>query len=134
MGRRSKILAQAEWPPTLRHVVRAVEREGPRGHAEALAALTNLALRQVPARGVFDPGARGDHELFAAIEAVARRHLELGDARSAWNAALDQAGLEFERRDAIAGAAGRVQSVSDTAHFYAGLAFGLTAPWIYRSL
>jgi hypothetical protein len=89
--------------------------------------LTVLALRKAPSRGIFDPGARGEHELFVAIEGVAQAHLELADARSAWRDALDAAGLGFERRDEIETAAVRAQAISDTAYFYAGLAFGLVS-------
>ncbi len=130
--RRSRSLTLAEWPPILRHVVHAAELECPRGHAEALVELTALALRKVPARGIFDPGAGGEHELFAAIESVAKAHLELADARAGWQAALAAGALAFDRRDAIERAALQVQSVSDTAYFYAGLAFGLAAVAIYR--
>jgi hypothetical protein len=123
----------AEWPPTLRHLIRAAERECPRGHAEALLELTALAISKVPARGIFDPAARGEHELFAAIESVAQTHLELPDARAAWRRALEAAALNLDRRDEIERAALQVQGVSDTAYFYAGLAFGLAAVCIYRS-
>jgi hypothetical protein len=123
-----------DWPPVLRYVVRAAELECPRGHAEALIALTTIALRKVPARGIFDPAVRGEDDLFAAIESVARSHLELSDARTAWSAALDAAGLPLSRRDEIEQAALQVQTVSDTAHFYAGLAFGLASVSIYRQV
>lgn len=132
MARRRSSAELTEWPPVLRHLVRAAERECPSGHAEALVELTALALRKVPARGVFDPGSRGEDDLFGAIEAVARDHLELAAARAAWQAALDSAALGFEHRDEIARAALQVQSVSDTAHYYAGLAFGLAASSVFR--
>ena len=131
--RRSVSGGIAEWPPVLRYVIRAAESECPRGHAEALLELTTLAMMKVPARGIFDPAAGGDDDLFARIERVARAHLDLAGARAAWDAALDGAGLEFDRRDAIAQAALQVQAVSDTANFYAGLAFGLTAVLVYRA-
>ena len=123
----------ADWPPALRHLIRAAELECPRGHAEALVDLTTLALRKIPVRGIFDPTARGEHEVFAAIESVARAHLELTDARLAWRAALEGSGLALERRDEIERTALQVQSVSDTAYFYAGLAFGLAAVCVYRA-
>ena len=92
-----------------------------------------LAFRKVPSRGIFDPAARGEHEMFGAIEAVARAHLELSDARSAWRNALAAASLTFDRQDEIERAALQVQTVSDTAYFYAGLAFGLACTYVYRS-
>ena len=114
-----------DWPATLRRVFKAAEGECPRGHAEALRDLTTLALRKVPARGIFDPGARDEEELFVAIEDVARAHLELTPARNAWREALEGSGLSLEQRDALERSALGAQSVSDTAYFYAGLAFGL---------
>jgi hypothetical protein len=130
--RRSRSRTLAECPPTLRHVIRAAERECPRGHAEALLELTALALRKVPSRGIFDPAARGEQDVFTAIESVARAHLELARARSAWRTAVKRARLPLQRRDRIERAALQVQTVSDTAYFYAGLAFGLTSVWIHR--
>jgi hypothetical protein len=122
---RQQPLLFAEWPPALRYVVHASREECPRGHADALAELTTLALRKVPSRGIFDPAVRGEDDLFTAIDAVAERHLQLGDARTEWRRALEAAELSFDRRDDVEQAALRVRSVSDTAYFYAGLAFGL---------
>lgn len=132
MPRRSTSLTFADWPPALRRVVRAAEFECPRGHAEALRELTVLALHKVPARGIFEPGSRGEHELFMAIEAVAQTHLELSEARTAWHAALSAANLSLELRDDVERAALQIQNVSDTAYFYAGLAFGLAFASAYR--
>jgi hypothetical protein len=120
-----KIVALDEWPPTLRRLIRAAELECPPGHARALRELTALALHKIPSRGIFDPGMHGEHELFAAIESVARAHLELADARDGWRAVLDTLDVGLNRRDDIERAALQVQTVSDTAYFYAGLAFGL---------
>jgi hypothetical protein len=121
-----------EWPPALQWIIRAAERECPRGHAGALRDLTALALHKIPARGLFDPAVRGEEDLFAAIESVARAHLELADARTAWRLALEHAGLDLARRDELEQAAQQMQGVSDTAYFYAGLAFGLTCVYVYR--
>ena len=128
----SRSATPADWPPPLRHLIRSAKLECPPGHAEALIELTALALRKVPSRGIFDPAARGEHELFSAIESVARAHLELADARAAWRSALKAADLSLDRRDEIERTALQVQAVSDTAYFYAGLAFGLTALCVYR--
>ncbi len=134
MSRRSPSSAMlAELPLSLRHVIRAAERECPSGHANALREPTSLALTKVPARGIFDPTSRGEHELFTAIESVASSHLGLNRARAAWQGALQQARLELEARDRIERAALQVQGVSDTAYFYTGLAFGLTGLTVYRS-
>src|SRR5690348_6207578 len=98
-SRRSRSAMPPEWPLTLRHLIRAAELECPRGHAEALSELTALVLRKVPSRGVFDPAARGEDDVFVAIEAVAHVHLDLAEARTAWRAALDLAALPLDRRD-----------------------------------
>jgi len=131
--RRSRSVTPADWPSVLRRLIRAAELECPRGHAEALRELTALAVQKVPSRGVFDPGARGEEELFVAIESVARSHLELAGARTAWRDALKAAHLSLDPRDEIERAALQVQSASDTAYYYAGLAFGLTFVCVYRA-
>jgi hypothetical protein len=95
--------------------------------------LTALALHKVPSRGIFDPGVRGEEDLFAAIESVAKAHLELVEARVAWRKALEAGGVNLEQRDALEQAALQVQSVSDTAYFYAGLAFGLVFVYVHRA-
>jgi hypothetical protein len=128
----SRSATLADWPPTLRWIVQAAEHECPRGHANALRELTALALRKVPARGIFDPAVRGEEDLFAAIESVAKAHLELADARIAWRSALEVATLTFDQRDALEQAALQVQGVSDTAYFYTGLAFGLAFVYVSR--
>jgi hypothetical protein len=124
-ARRSRPLVSDDWPPVLRAILYAAERECPRGHAAALTELAGLALHKVPSRGIFDPAIRGEDDLFTAIEAVAMRHLALGDARVAWRASLDEAALPFERRTEVESAALLVQSASDSVYYYTGLAFGL---------
>jgi hypothetical protein len=131
--RQSRPVPLAEWPQTLRWVIHAAEHECPRGHANALRELTALALRKVPSRGIFDPAVRGEEDLFAAIDSVAKAHLELLEARTAWRTALDAAGASLDVRDAIEEAALQVQSVSDTAYFYTGLAFGLAFLHVHRA-
>lgn len=126
MPRRSSSTAAPELPAHLRHVLSAAAQECPRGHARALRDLTHLAVRKVPSRGIFDPTSRGEQELFTAIEVIANRHLGRTRARATWKAAMRGAHLDLEARDRIERAALQVQGVSDTAYFYAGLAFGLT--------
>lgn len=128
--RARSVLADAPLP--LRRILVAAETECPPGHAPALAAFTALAFRQVPARGLFDPGIRDEPDLFAAIEAVAVKHLELGKARTGFRQALKEARLPFEQADEVEQAAQQVQAVTDTAYFYAGLAFGLVFTLGYR--
>lgn len=124
--------ASGEWPGTLRWVIQAAELECPQNHASALRELAVLALRKVPSRGIFDPSVRGEEDLYSAIESVAKAHLELIEARTAWRTALDAGALNFEQRDALEQAAVQVQSVSDTAYFYTGLAFGLAFAYACR--
>jgi hypothetical protein len=131
--RRSRSTSPGHWPATLRQLIEAAALECPRGHAEALMELTALAFRKVPARGLFDPAARGEDDMFAAIEKVAHAHLGLGGARAASRKALDEAALDLERRDHIERATLQVQTASDTAYFYAGLAFGLVSACLYRT-
>ena len=132
MPRRSSSTVTPDLPAPLRQVFRAAERECPNGHARALRDLTALAVRKVPSRGIFDPTSRGEQELFTAIEVIANRHLGRTQARASWTAAVRGARLPLETRDRIERAALQVQSVSDTAYFYAGLAFGLTWLSVYR--
>jgi hypothetical protein len=133
MPRRSpSSVMSADLPVNLRQVFRAAERECPKGHANALKELTALAVRKVPSRGIFDPTSRGEQELFTAIEVIANRHLGRTRARAAWGTAVRGARLRLETRDRIERAALQVQCVSDTAYFYAGLAFGLTWISVYR--
>lgn len=132
MPRRSPSPLHSEWPFYLRQVIRAAELECPHGHAQALEELSELALLKVPARGIFDPTSRGEHELFGLIESVARRHLGLVQARRAWREALGQVSVELSARDEIERSALQVQAISDTAYYYAGLAFGLTSVLLYR--
>jgi hypothetical protein len=122
---RAGAIVSADWPPVVRQVLLSAAHECPRGHARALAELASLALRKVPARGLFDPAIRGEHDLFTAIEAVAIKHLGRRAARTRWRQSLDAPRLPFEARDDIESAAQQMQAISDTAYFYAGLAFGL---------
>ena len=119
------------WPSHLRLVILAAEQECPGGHADALRDLTSLAMTKVPARGIFDPTSRGEHDLFAEIDGIASRHLGMGPARATWRRAIRQARLELETRDRVEHAAQQVQGVSDTAYFYAGLAFGLVCVSVF---
>ena len=131
--RRPHAVVVSDWPLPLRQLVTAARSECPAGHAEMLSELTGLAIRKVPARGIFDPTARGEDELFRAIEALALQHLDLATVRTTWRRSLEAAELPFERRDAIESAARQLLDVSDTAYFYTGLAFGLAFVCAYRT-
>lgn len=132
MRRRSFSHSRPDLPAHLRDVIRAAARECPPGHAGALRDLTALAATKVPARGIFDPAARGEQDLFAAIDSVANRHLGRRAARRGWRRALHASRLDLESHDRIERAAVQLQAISDTAYFYAGLAFGLTSVVVYR--
>jgi hypothetical protein len=131
--RRPRPVMSAEWTPTLQQLVRVAHEECPHGHAQAFAAFVALAMTKVPSRGIFDPAVRGEPDMFAAIEAIARTHLGVGTARAGWKASLDAAALPFERRDEIERASLQLRSASDTAYYYAGLAFGLAFLSGYRT-
>jgi hypothetical protein len=121
-------VADLPVPVPVRRVIRAAERECPKGHAGALRDLTKLAAGKAPARGIFDPTIRGEQDVFKAIETVADRHLGRKASRAAWKRAIRRARLPLEVRDRIERAALDAQTVSDIVYFYAGLAFGLT--WV----
>ncbi|MBI2220413.1 MAG: hypothetical protein HYU53_04335 [Acidobacteria bacterium] len=131
--RRARAASAVEWPLALRQIILAAERECTGGHAEALRELLALALVKVPSRGIFDPTCRGEDELFTAIESVAHAYLDLRPARKAWREALRTAATDINARDRVEQAALQLQCVSDTAYFYAGLAFGLAAVSLFRT-
>jgi hypothetical protein len=113
--------------PSLEVIVKALEEHhaetGDRpGESNALRALGALALKHVPARGVFAPI---ESELDSAIDDIANRHLRFKKPRKEFFDAT--ADVEpFAKRDEIETAANQLRSVSDRAQFYAGLAFGVT--------
>ena len=106
-------------------MVKAARSERPKGHGDALASLIGFAFRHMPARGIFEPGDIDDAVFWKEIQDVARAHLGFDGARAEMRKALDKAELSWEQRDAIEGAALHVRAISDTAGYYAGLAFGL---------
>jgi hypothetical protein len=115
-------------PALLTHIVLAarVEQSGTasRGNGDHSAALTDLAriiAVTLPARGVLAPG----DELCDEIDRVAQRHLHRGEADRQFRAAVDRID-DLADRDAIETAHGRLIEVSEVAHYYAGLAAGIT--------
>ena len=123
-------------PALLMHVVRAAEAERRRGaqtmgnHSAALADLARLFAALLPARGVLAP----DDDLCDEIDRVARRHLQRAAADEQFRSAIARV-ASVDHRDAIEMAHGRLVGVSELAHYYAGLAAGLTlaglgtGPW-----
>ena len=111
--------------PILTLLIEALEDQHSRdrpNEARALRAFSDLALKQVPTSGVFAPK---DGHLYKEIERIARKHLDFGRARKNF---FDATGKvePFALRDEIESAANHVNSVSDDAYYYAGLAFGVT--------
>jgi hypothetical protein len=115
----------AGLPPLLAHVVElaiyaeeqdeANDRTGEAGFFADVARLQNMGFR-----GVLAP----DPALYKPIEDLAKEHLDWADAKNEFYTALESV-KKFKRRDAIESAHTRVLDVSDTAYYYAGLAFGL---------
>lgn len=99
------------------------ERSGASG---ALRAFGHLAAIEIPTRGVFAPD---DSELYSAIEHIADQHLGNRGPRKAFSDSTTEI-VNPELRDRIQSTANHMQTISDEAYFYAGLAFGVTfARW-----
>jgi hypothetical protein len=116
-------------PPVLVRLIRAAKHAGKDGEGVDITAVPEvlrdfgaLALWAIPVYGVFVPNR---DEIGVAIARVAREHLGMDEARSELREAL-RAVERFEVRDPIESAVNHVLSVSDEAHFYAGVAFGAT--------
>lgn len=124
MSRRNKKSSGA-LVPIVRLLIEALEEQESKdrpGEAAALRAFGELALVQMPSRGVLAPN---DDELYDAIDRIARKHLELRIASKEFYRATG-AVEPFTKRDEIESAANHFRTVSDVAYFYAGLAFGVT--------
>ena len=126
---RTRSVKTRNFSPTLTWLIDAAGRakedaDGThiRGVARALEEFGALARWVVPTRGVFVPN---NNEVAVAIERIAKQHLDLERARKTFRDALKVV-EPFEQRDAIASAQNLVQTASDEAYFYAGLAIGVT--------
>jgi hypothetical protein len=104
------------------HAGRDPEGNDIRGTARALREFGRLALWALPIHGVFVPN---NNDVSLIIQRVAKAHLDWEEARGEVRAALS-AVQTFEMRDRIENAENHLRAVSDEAHFYAGLAFGVT--------
>jgi hypothetical protein len=121
---------KADGPsPLLVRLIKAAKHSGKDGEGVAIAGVPEvlrefgaLALWAIPTYGVFVPNR---DEITVGIARVAREHLGLDEARKELRDAL-KAVERFDLRDPIECAVSHVLSVSDEAHFYAGLAFGIT--------
>jgi hypothetical protein len=121
-GRALRSLAIDGLPPLLVRLIHALQEEGPKGHAETLAALGRYALVAVPQRGVFAPH---DGDAYLAIERIALEHLGFKQGKQVFAEAL-QSLSTFDERDRIESAQNEYQALSDEAYYYLGLAFGVT--------
>lgn len=111
-------------PPLLAHVIRAAANDARLAepdHAAALQALARVFVVTLPARGVL---ALGD-DLCQAIDDIAIRHLDRAAAEQQFSVAVSHVD-SVPQRDAIETAHASIVSVSDLAHYYAGLAAGIT--------
>jgi len=119
-------------PPLLTHVIRAAasdERLSDGKHAAALRALAQLFMLTLPARGVLAPG----DDLCARIDAIAIRYLDRATAEQLFRRAVSGV-PNVQQRDAIETAHASIVGVSELAHYYAGLAAGITLAELGRPL
>ena len=124
----------AGLPPLLMHVIHAVERDARRGarrtagrRASALSELAQLFMVVVPVRGL-DPV----DDLREEIERVATRHLRRGEAEAQFRSAVDRI-VSVKHRDAIETAHGQLVESTELAHYYAGIAAGITLAELGRT-
>jgi hypothetical protein len=121
-------------PPLLVHVIRALERDGRHGarrtagsRASALSELARLFMIVLPVRGL-DPA----DDLREEIERIATRHLRRGEAEAQFRSAVDRI-ESVKHRDAIETAHGQLVESTELAHYYAGIAAGITLAELGRT-
>ena len=119
MARSSPSRQRARISPLLTHLVRAAQRDS-RDHASALNDLAKLFTLIVPMHGV-EPA----EPVREAIERIAARHLRRADAEAELRRAVARVG-NIKERDAIEAACGQLLESGELAHYYAGLAAGIT--------
>ena len=114
-------------PPLLAAIIRAVAKDSRRdgsgaagNRALALNDLARLFTTVVPLRGL-DPA----DDLRDEIERVANRYLRRSEAEAEFRRAVDCI-ESIDQRDAIESAHGQVIESSELAHYYAGIAAGIT--------
>lgn len=121
-------------PPLLASIIRAVAKDLRRdgrdvadSRALALNELARLFMTVVPLRGL-DPA----DDVREQIDRIARRHLHRGRAEAQFRGAVDRI-ASVEERDAIETAHLQVIESSELAHYYAGLAAGITLAELSRT-
>lgn len=126
MARSSPPKAAAPLPPLLSHLIRAAARDS-RDRASALKDLARLFVLVVPMHGV-EPA----EPIREAIEKIAARHLRRRDAEAELRRAVARV-PGIKERDAIENACVQLLESGELAHYYAGLAAGITLAEIGRT-
>jgi hypothetical protein len=116
----------ATLPPLLEHLIRAAARDS-RDRASALDDLARLFMLIVPMHGV-EPA----EHVREAIERVGARHLRRRHAEAELRRAVARIG-SVKDRDAIESAFVQLLESGELAHYYAGLAAGITLAELGRS-
>jgi hypothetical protein len=126
MARSSPSKQRARISPLLAHLIRAAARDS-QDRASALADLARLFTLIVPMHGV-EPG----ENVREAIEKIAARHLRRADAEAELRRAVARIG-NVKQRDAIETAYVQLAESGELAHYYAGLAAGITLAELGRN-
>lgn len=118
-------------PPLLASIIRAVANDSRSEHdaggrALALHDLARLFMTVVPLRGL-DPA----EDVREQIDRIATRHLHRGRAEAQFRGAVDRI-ASVKERDAIETAHLQVIESTELAHYYAGLAAGITLAELSR--
>lgn len=119
MARVNRAVRNADIPPLLLQIIRAVARESP-DCASALDDLAKWFMLVVPSRGITPA-----EDVRDAIERVAVRHLQRGKAEAELRRAMARV-PGVKERDAIECAHVQIAESGELAHYYAGLAAGIT--------
>ena len=106
-------------PPLLAHLIRAAAADS-KNRASALNELAQLFQITVPMHGV-DPA----EHVREAIERIAARHLRRRDAEAELRRAVARI-ASVKDRDAVETACVQLLESGELAHYYAGLAAGIT--------
>lgn len=119
MARAFSAKQTSQLSPLLAHLIRAAARDS-RERASALGDLARLFMLIVPMHGV-DPA----ENVREAIERVGARHLKRRDAEAELKRAVARV-ANIKERDAIESACAQLLESGELAHYYAGLAAGIT--------
>lgn len=125
--RRARKEKTVSLPPLLTRVIHAARKDlydlvDRTGHDAALRELGQWALVYVPSRGVLAPF---EDTAYTVIRTIAVRHLQYKSAEAAFHKALRSI-ESIELRSDMENAQNWLQSASDRAYYYAGLACGIT--------